>query len=254
MKNRSAIYLIASLLVSLSFFQSSCKKKDPMPEPTVTKDSVAIGASANVTIDVLANDIYIGSANLSVNITSDYGTAVITGDKKVLFTPKTNFYGTATASYTLRDDNGSSTGSIVIKVGTDAQIKTTNILRTYASNKSFLPLYALNGDTSRIYKTGYVGAENIDFSYFNFTKFYIESDVNNVYAIGAKTGNYPYIITSDGSLLTYANFDHSTILLTGFDYFTATDAKKHDGSGTMTVSGFTFYYGGKKLDYTTEVK
>ncbi len=255
MKKGLIILVCSAVVLAGSILNTSCKKKEAEPDPTVNTDHVDMGTDAMITVDVLANDNYKGTAKLSVSVVSQgtYGTAVVTSDNKVLYTPNTNFYGTATLSYTLSDDNGSRTGSLVVKVGTDAQIKTKAILNTYVPG-GLLWLYGVDGDTSRIYIVGYDGVDQINFHSFNSDKIKIYTDIYNpAYAIGKNVGDYTYSITSDGSILTYANSDHSTILLTGLEYFTAS-AKKHDGSGNMDVSGFTFYYAGKKLDYTTLVE
>jgi len=228
---------------------SSCKKKDPEPAPTVVTDNVDMGTDATTTVNVLANDSYKGGVRVDVNGSGFgiYGTVVLNANNTITFTSKTNFYGTATLSYTISDDNGSSSGSLIIKRGTVAQIKTAEILNAFVK-EDFLVLYAIDGDTTRIYKPTY---ESAFIGYYNF----VDHDKLQVYSdnIMPDLGSYTYSIVADGNVLTHANVDNTNVLFTVVDYFTDS-AKKLDGSAYMTVKGYSIQYGGHTLVYTTQVK
>lgn len=243
MKNKSII-LFLSLSICGLVFVSSCKKKDDAaPSPTAATDNVDMGANASTTVNVLANDTYSGSASVTVSSNTNYGTIVVNNDNTITYSPKTNFFGTATYTYTVKDDNGSGSGNIVIKVGTDAQIKTYSILSAYKSMGG-LALFAIDGDTSRIYKNTYLSAE-VGYNLFDNNQLYVSS--NNIMP---RVGDYTFSIVGDGTVLTHANSDNNVVIFTVVDHFTAT-AKKYDGTETREVHGFTIQFGGHTLDYAT---
>ena len=246
MKTRSIIKNVVYLLVIGTVVVSSCKKKDDAkPSPTVNTDNTDMGTTATATINVLANDTYSGNANVTVNANAIFGTVVVNSDKTVTYTPKTNFYGTATFTYNLQDDNGSSSGSLVIKRGTDAQIKTYTIINKYLPQGA-LALYAVDGDSSRIYKPGYLNSY-IDYVGFSNNKLIIRTG-----GIMPNIGTNVYTILSDGNFSTLADDGSGAVIFTVLDEFTAS-AKKMNGSSYMTVNGYSIQYNTHKLDFTTQV-
>ena len=238
---------VMSLLVMGTVMIYSCKKKDDAkPNPSANTVSKSF-LGTDTTINVLASDSYTGGATVSASNTS-HGTVVVNSDQTIKYTPKTNFYGTDSITYSLKDDNGSSSGLLILKRGTDAQIKTVNILNKYVST-NILFLYAIDGDTASaaVYASNY-GAYEINYTSFSSNQLIITS--NNVMPV---VGSNTYSIVGDGTV--HVTADNSTpVFFTVLDYFTATDAKKHDGSGNMTVTGYSIQYGTHKLDYTTRVQ
>lgn len=251
MKTRETMKSVMCLLLIAAMGLSSCKKKDdPKPNPSANTDNVDMGTSSTTTITVLSNDSYTGSATLTITNNSNYGTLVVNTDKTITFTSRTNFYGTATLHYTLQDDNGSSTGSMIIKRGTAAQIKTYDIINKFyiLATDGLLPRYAINGDSSVTYTSSY-GNYAIDYGNFSSDLFIIFS--NNV--VIPEIGYNTYSIASDGNLVSLANDGNSTVVLEIVGEFTKS-VKKRDGSGNyMSVSGYTIKYGTDVLDFTTRI-
>jgi hypothetical protein len=243
MKKTASHHLIY-LFLFLSIVTISCKKKDPEPAPTVVADNVNMGTESVVTINVLANDTYKDIVRIEVAGVKKYGKVAVNANNTLTFTANTNFYGTAKLQYTVTDNNGSSTGSIIIKRGTDAQIKTAEILNALASEIT-LYLYAIDGDSSRIYtpayESGYFGFDD-----FTTNKLLITSD--DVMPI---IRSQRYIIVGDGNVICYDAVNTAT-LFTVLDYFTAS-AKRLNSDDYMPVKGFSIEYNGTKLDYTTIV-
>ena len=258
MKKQTLLSLLPLMFMCI-VVMSSCKKKtEPEPAPTAVTDNVDMGTKTDTTINILANDTY--KSGVSINVIGgqrsmsngistykfDYGTIVKNSDNTLTYTSKTNTYGTVTISYTVSDDNGSSNGSLIIKRGTDAQIKTAEILNAFVAEGGLL-LYSIDGDTSRIYKPTY---QSLYIGYSNFSSDHLIIFSGNIMP---DLISYTYSIVSDGNILTYANIDNTPVLFTVVDYFTDS-AKKLDGSGYMTVKGYSIQYGGHTLIYTTPVQ
>lgn len=247
MKTRTTMKNAMFMLLTAAIGFSSCKKSDdPKPNPSANTDNVNMGTAGVTTINVLANDSYTGNATLTITNNFNYGTLVVNTDKTITFTSRTNFYGTATLNYQLQDDNGYSTGNIVIKRGTDAQIETYQTITSFVPNSSVIS-YAINGDTSGIYTPQYT-FYGINYVGFNNDKLqvFMKNDII------PQLGNNTYSILSDGSISSVAN-NGSTVILQFVGPFTAS-AKKRDGSGQyMTVSGYTLKYGTDVFDFTIRI-
>ena len=112
-------------------FESSNVTLVPAPRPPVPQPDVAslsgtcAQPGANVTINVLANDTDPDGSVLRVtNVNGTNGTWVVNADNTVTYFPTQNFFGTATATYTVCDntapaDGGSKclTSTILVGVG-----------------------------------------------------------------------------------------------------------------------------------------
>src|SRR5205809_1914164 len=65
-------------------------------------------------MSLLDNDSDLDGDSLTISlVTATNGTAVIVGGTNVLFTPATNFNGTATIGYTISDGNGGTTSALI---------------------------------------------------------------------------------------------------------------------------------------------
>nr|WP_256368363.1 Ig-like domain-containing protein [Mangrovicoccus sp. HB161399] len=92
-------------------------------------DSVSVLHDSSVLIDVLANDsdaagesfsiIQLGTPTNGTAVLEDYGTAD-PFDDRVLYTPNGSFIGTDSFSYTVADDDGTSTATVTVTVRDDA--------------------------------------------------------------------------------------------------------------------------------------
>jgi hypothetical protein len=241
---RSACLLFVAVLIL-----AACKKKDAKPAPTTNSDSFTLLVAADTTVNVLSNDTYSGSAKVSVTDTSSLGHVVVNSDQTIKFTPTSTVYGTFTFKYTLTDDNGSTVGTATIKRGTDAQIKTSQILNMYnnstaSANQKFLFLYAVDGDTSYIYKVSYIGQAYLLNNYNSLS-------IKSASIMPEVSPNYVYSIVSDGTVYAFDSA-HNPIFFTVLGTFSAT-AKSQNHLNTVNVSGLSIQYNGHKLDYTTQI-
>lgn len=86
--------------------------------PIALDDTAVVDEDASVTVAVLANDSDIDEDVLSVSAASSaQGSAVITADSQVTFSPNADFNGEATVSYTVSDGNGATdTATITVTV------------------------------------------------------------------------------------------------------------------------------------------
>ncbi|MHC6648279.1 tandem-95 repeat protein [Alteromonas sp. HB246098] len=86
--------------------------------PIALDDTAVVDEDASVTVAVLANDSDIDEDVLSVSVASSaQGSAVITADSQVTFSPNADFNGEATVSYTVSDGNGATdTATITVTV------------------------------------------------------------------------------------------------------------------------------------------
>ena len=241
----------ATVLCLVLFVVFSCKKKEEAkPAPTASSDSFVMnGTDVSMPLNVLANDTYSGTAKISVKDTSKLCNVIVNSDQTITFTPKANVYTNIVIQYTISDDNGSSVGIATIKRGTDAQIKTSEILNKFSNRHGVtgtvvdLFLYGVDGDTSYIYKNK--GA------YFELYE-YSELSINSASVMPTVSTNYTYSIGIDGVVHAFDSA-HNPIFFEVLDYFSAT-AKPQNQIGTVNVSGFSIRYNGKKLDYTNQVK
>ncbi|WP_017519457.1 Ig-like domain-containing protein, partial [Pseudomonas nitroreducens] len=82
--------------------------------PTLVADTAATKEDTAVKIDVLANDKDVDGDSLSVSsATASNGTVVINADGTLTYTPKSNFSGNDTISYTVSDGHGGTATSTV---------------------------------------------------------------------------------------------------------------------------------------------
>src|SRR5439155_5986 len=82
--------------------------------PVAVDDNASTGEDVPVTISPLDNDSDVDGDSLTISIvTATNGTAVIVGGTNVLFTPATNFNGTATIGYTISDGNGGTASALI---------------------------------------------------------------------------------------------------------------------------------------------
>jgi hypothetical protein len=101
--------------------------------PVAVNDVTNTVEDVSVTIQALANDSDVDGDTLSLtSVSPTNGTAVISGTN-VVFTPATNFFGTATIGYSISDGNGGSASALitVIVTGTQPQfgiLAGTNVL------------------------------------------------------------------------------------------------------------------------------
>jgi len=86
--------------------------------PIALDDTAVVDEDASVTVAVLANDSDIDEDVLSVSAASSaQGSAVITADSQVTFSPNADFNGEATVSYTVSDGNGATdTATVTVTV------------------------------------------------------------------------------------------------------------------------------------------
>src|SRR5438128_4188769 len=82
--------------------------------PVALDDTSYTAEDVPVTISPLDNDSDVDGDSLTItSVTATNGTAVIVGGTNVLFTPATNFNGTATIGYTINDGNGGTTSALI---------------------------------------------------------------------------------------------------------------------------------------------
>ena len=256
MKKQTLLSLLPLVLVCVVLMTSCKKKEEPEPAPIAVTDNVDMGTDDAITINVLANDTYNDNSNVRMDpyTTNKLGEFVVNANSTITFTAQTNYYGIDTVKYILSSSNGTNTtGKIIIKRGTDAQINTVKILSkySYSNEDDAIPLYlfAIDGDTT-----------NIDFfswSYYlngqsNNRHLQIFSDDETLIPTSGNLGSsnyHDYHIVEDGNIVAYADSDDSPFVMIFLGEFTAS-AKKSDGSGNTTVNGFSIECYGKKLDFT----
>jgi hypothetical protein len=249
MKTRSMMKNVCLVCAAVLVMVACKKKDDAKPGPNAASDSYTMMSGTDTTVKVLSNDTYTGSAKVSVTDTSSLGHLTVNSDQTIKFTPTSTVYGTFTFKYTLTDDNGSSVGSITITRGTTAQIKTSGILDKYNNtnanpNPIYLFLYAVDGDTSYVYKQTY-GGQFFDLENYNTMRLFSASIMPTVSA------NYNFTIGSDGTVSAFDSA-HNPIFFTVLGTFSAT-AKSQNHLNTVNVSGFSIQYNGHKLDYTNAI-
>ncbi|WP_343574484.1 retention module-containing protein [Pseudomonas sp.] len=82
--------------------------------PVATPDSATVNEDSSVTIDVLHNDSDVDGDPLTVTgASANNGTLVINDDGTVTYTPKANFSGTDTITYSISDGKGGTSTSTV---------------------------------------------------------------------------------------------------------------------------------------------
>lgn len=83
--------------------------------PIAVNDTVTTLEDTSVTINVLANDSDVEGPLAVISVTTTNGTAAVVGTD-VVYTPATNFYGTAVLNYTISDGTNSATARITVTV------------------------------------------------------------------------------------------------------------------------------------------
>lgn len=101
MKTKRIMKITMCLLLLVTIGISSCKKKDPAPNPSANTDNVDMGTSGSTIVNVLSNDSYSGNAVLTITNNFNYGTLVVNTDKTITFTSRANFYGTDYVHYNI---------------------------------------------------------------------------------------------------------------------------------------------------------
>src|SRR5439155_889665 len=82
--------------------------------PVAADDAANTAEDVPVTISPLDNDSDVDGDSLTItSVSPTNGTAVIVGGTNVLFTPATNFNGTATIGYTISDGNGGTNSALI---------------------------------------------------------------------------------------------------------------------------------------------
>src|SRR5438128_1772717 len=82
--------------------------------PVAVDDNASTAEDVPVTISPLDNDSDVDGDSLTIiSLSPTNGTAVIVGGTNVVFTPATNFNGTATIGYTISDGNGGTASALI---------------------------------------------------------------------------------------------------------------------------------------------
>src|SRR5439155_130344 len=82
--------------------------------PVAADDAASTAEDVPVTISPLDNDSDVEGDSLTItSVTATNGTAVIVGGTNVVFTPATNFNGTATIGYSISDGNGGTNSALI---------------------------------------------------------------------------------------------------------------------------------------------
>ena len=86
--------------------------------PDAVDDAVSTSVDTPVTIDVLANDIYVGTVVVSVQVFPQYGILGIVGGGVFEYTPNAGFVGTDSFTYQVCNTAGQcDTATVTITVG-----------------------------------------------------------------------------------------------------------------------------------------
>jgi large repetitive protein len=176
------------------------------PGPTAVNDVAATSEDTPVIISVLANDTDPDADVLTVTAAAaGNGTVVINGDGTIIYTPKANFFGTDTITYTISDGNGGTSNAIVtvtVAAVNDAPVVATALPNLFDLDADFVstllaPAFTdVDGDTLTFTATGLpLGLQ------FNPTTGTVFGQVDGLASQGGPTNNGVYIVTitaSDG--------------------------------------------------------
>jgi VCBS repeat-containing protein len=93
----------------------------PVNQPPVANDDTAnTGKNVTVAINVIANDVdsdgSIDPSSVAVGSQPRRGDATSNGNGTVTYTPKKNFFGTETFTYTVRDNEGAASNTATVRV------------------------------------------------------------------------------------------------------------------------------------------
>ena len=90
------------------------------PQPAAVDDNATTDAGAAVTVDVLGNDSGLGDgvASLTVTQAPSNGTAAVTAQNQITYTPDAGFSGAESFQYRVTDNNGdTATATVTVRVG-----------------------------------------------------------------------------------------------------------------------------------------
>jgi large repetitive protein len=177
--------------------------------PVAVNDAAATNEDTPVTIAVLANDTDLDGDPLSVvAATAGNGTVVINPDGTVTYTPKANFFGVDTITYTISDGKGgTSTATVTVTVASvnDVPVATNDVATTSEDAPVTIPVLANDSD----------------------------ADGDPLVVTAASAPNGTVVINPDGTI-TYtpnANFNGTDTIT-----YTISDGKGGFSTATVTVS------------------
>ena len=177
--------------------------------PNAVNDSATVDEDSSVKINVLANDSDQDWDPISIaNIAAPgHGTAVLSADKKIIYTPSTNWNGTDTFKYTITDGHG----------GSDTATVTVTVVPVNDTPNAIDDAVTIDEDTS----VGIdVVANDID----------VDGDTLTITDVTPATNGTAEITTFNTILYTpNANFN-------GTDTFTYTISDGNGGTDTATVN------------------
>jgi large repetitive protein len=171
--------------------------------PDAINDVVSTSKNVALKIGVLGNDIDIDTAQSSLTVkagttTTQGGTIAVNADKTITYTPKSNYTGTDSFTYTLSDGTSSDTATVSITVGTGS------------TNKLSGTIYEdVNGDASLSDGIGKAGVT---------VRLYLDGTVTNV-------GTPDALDTLSATTTTDANGNYSFNVTAGRTYWVAVDSK-----------------------------
>jgi hypothetical protein len=223
---------LAILIISVVIF-AACKKEHPVDPTILRADTLQMGPTDTIgTINFLKNDTYSGLTYLNVESTCEECATYSNVDSSVTVKPSALYYGTFNLIYTIIYYNSafsnSQKGTIVVKRGTESQIKTAALLHSM-NNKSYR-LFAVDNDTSGYYLRK-------DFDVRGYTGLYVESTLFDVAGV--------YSIVPDGNIYGYDSEKKPVI----FSVTGGFSALEKIGNVTKNVTGITVSYGGHTFDY-----
>ena len=179
------------------------------PAPTAVNDAATTNEDTAVTIAPLANDTDPDGDPLSITTaTAPNGTVVIHANGTITYTPKANFNGTDTITYTISDGNGGfSTAAIIVTVNAvnDAPVAVNDVARTNEDTPVTVAVLANDTDP--------------------------DGDVLTVTAASAPNGT---VIVNPNGTITYtprANFSGTDTIT-----YTISDGKGGTSTATVTVT------------------
>ncbi len=184
--------------------------KDPgKNDPDANDDSASTVSGSKVVIDALGNDTDPNNDSLTITsvATPANGTAVITTDGKISYTPNDDFTGTETFEYTISDGNGGTdTANVAIGVATSNVIPDAVDDTAATTSGDKVVIDALSNDTDP------------------------DNDTLNITSV-ATPANGTAIITGDGKISYTPNDD-----FTGTEVFEYTITDGNGGTDTAKVT------------------
>ncbi len=104
---------------------------DPSDPPVACNDSVSTDYNTPITINVLSNDTFGSNMDLTITTAPSSGTSEVNDTNQIEYIPNTNFTGTDFFTYTITDENGSTTADVSITVK-------NNVTETYTITASLI--------------------------------------------------------------------------------------------------------------------